>query len=211
MKNSTSHAARVARTFIVGFGTIALSACANGGLGNVLGSVLGGGMGQGQGQSQTAEVSGYIAGVNQRSQQIGIQQSNGQTIGLSYDNQTQVVYQNRNYPVTALQNGDVVMARVQSGSNGGYYTDLVQVNQSVQDRGGTTQHVQTFQGRVRQIDLNNGWFVLDAGNGSGFPVYMPYQANGNDVARFRGLRQGEYVRFYGTIDANSRVQLRQFY
>ncbi len=210
MKNSTSHAASAARASIVVFGIIALSACANGGLGNVLGSVLGGG-GMGQGQGQTGQVSGSIAGVNQQSQQIGIQQSNGQTVGLSYDNQTQVVYQNRNYPVTALQNGDVVTARVQSGSNGGYYTDLVQVNQSVQNRGGTTQNVQTFQGTVRQIDLNNGWFGLDMGNGSGFTVYMPYQANGNDVARFRGLRQGDYVRFYGTTDANSRVQLRQFY
>ena len=204
MKNSTYYGVRTATAVL---GMMALSACANGGLGSVLGSVLGG---QGQG-GQTGQVSGYIAGVNQQSQQIGIQQSNGQTVGLSYDNQTQVVYQNRNYPVTALQNGDVVTARVQAGSNGSYYTDLVQVTQSVQDRSGNNQNVQTFQGTVRQVDINNGWFALDTGNGAGFTVYMPYQGSSNDVARFRSLRGGEYVRFYGTIDSNSRVQLRQFY
>ncbi len=204
MKNSSSHAARTA---IAVLGIAVVSACANGGLGNVLGSVLGGG----QGQGQTGQVSGSIAGVNQQSQQVGIRQSNGQTIGLSYDNQTQVVYQNQNYPVTALQNGDQVMARVQGTSNGGYYTDLIQVTQSVQNGGGASGNVQTFQGYVRQIDFNNGWFVLDQGNGSSFTVYMPYRPSNGDASRFQNLRQGELVRLYGTVDANSRVQLRQFY
>lgn len=44
--------------------------------------------------------------MDTRSQQIAIQQSNGQTIAVNYDNQTQVVYQNQNYPPTALENGD---------------------------------------------------------------------------------------------------------
>ena len=49
------------------------------GLGNVLGSVLGQ-------QQQGNQVSGRIAGVDTRSQQIGLQQSNGQTVAIMYDN-----------------------------------------------------------------------------------------------------------------------------
>src|SRR5947208_1634472 len=94
-------------------------------LGNVLGGVLR------QGQQSGNQVSGQIAGVDTRSQQIGLQQPNGQTVAITYDNQTQVVYQNKSYPVTSLERGDQVTARIQSGNNG-YYTDLVQVDQPVQ-------------------------------------------------------------------------------
>ncbi len=184
--------------------------CANGGLGSVLGSVLGGG-GMGQGQGQSGQLNGYIAGVDQRSQQVAIQQSNGRTITVSYDNQTQVVYQNQNYQVSALQNGDQVVARVQNGNNGGDYTDLIQVTESVSNRANGAGNVQSFQGTVRQVDANNGSFVVDAGNGSAFTAYMPYRASSGDVSRFQNLRRGDLVRFYGVIDGNSRVQLRQFY
>jgi len=61
-----------------------LGACAGNQLGNVLGGVLGGG-------SQSGQLSGTIRGVDSRSQQISIQESNGQTVPVSYDNQTQVV------------------------------------------------------------------------------------------------------------------------
>src|SRR6266576_1186455 len=81
-----------------------IGACSSvGGLGNVLGSVLGGGSNQ---------VSGTVQGVNTRYSQISIQQSNGQTVTVTYDNQTQVVYQNRQYPVTSLEYGDQVTARI---------------------------------------------------------------------------------------------------
>src|SRR5688572_7938911 len=69
---------------------VSLGAC-GGQLGNVLGSVLGGG-----GAEQSGQLAGTIRGVDSRSQQIAIQQSNGQTITVGYDNQTQVVYQNQN-------------------------------------------------------------------------------------------------------------------
>ena len=82
---------------------VSFAACA-GNLGNVLGSVLGGGNNQN-------ELSGTIRSVDSRSRQISIQESNGQTIPLQYDNQTQVVYQNQNYPATALEYGDQVTAR----------------------------------------------------------------------------------------------------
>ena len=181
----------------------AVTSCSQ--VGNVLGGVLGGGGGGQQGQ-----VSGYIEGVDTRSQQIALQVSNGQRVLLSYDNQTAVVYQNQRYPVTALERGDLVTARVQSTQSGAYYTDLVQVDQSVSSSAGASGNVQSIQGTVRQIDRTNGLFSLDVGGGT-IVVSLPYNVRQTDLNRFQNLRAGDYVRLYGVVLNNSRVELRQFY
>lgn len=184
-----------------------MGACSS--LGNVLGGVLGGGSGGGT-SGQSNLVSGYVEGVSTQSQQIAIQMSNGQRVMLYFDNQTSVVYQNRNYPVTALERGDAVTARIQSTNGGQYYTDLIQVDQSVSHSGSASGNVQSFQGTVGQIDRSNGLFRLDAGNGS-VVVSMPYNVRQNDHRMFQNLRVGDRVRFYGVFLNNQRVELRQFY
>lgn len=206
--------ARVAA--ILGF--LAVGACQSaGGLGSILGSVLG----QGQGQSQGTQISATVQGVDTRSQYIALQQSNGQTVSVSYDNNTQVTYQNQSYPVTALENGDQVTARIESTNNGGYYTDLVQVDQSARNNNGgynnggynngSNNNVQTLQGNVRQVDRNNGAFTVDVGNGQLLTVTLPYNVNRTDSDRFQNLRDGDFVRFSGVFINNSTVQLHQFY
>lgn len=183
------------------------SACSSAGaLGSILGSVLGGGAG-----GQSNQVSGYIQGVDTRNRQIGVQQSNGQTLVVSYDNQTQVVYQNQNFPVTSLENGDQVTLRVQQLQNGGYYTDVVQVDRSASSSS-TMQsgNVQLIQGTVRQVDQSNGLFLLDASNGARLTVQLSRQVSRNDLDRFRSLRAGDYARLYGVYLSSSRVELRQF-
>lgn len=184
------------------------SACSSaGGLGSILGSVLGAGTGTGGGN----QLSGYVQGVDTRNRQIGIQQSNGQTIAVSYDNNTQVIYNNQNYPVTSLENGDQVTLRVQQLQNGGYYTDAIQVDRSVSGPS-TIQsgNVQLLEGYVRQVDQQNGLFLLDASNGARVTVQLPQQISRNDLDRFRNLRVGDYTRLYGVYVANGRVELRQF-
>jgi hypothetical protein len=128
-----------------------------------------------------------------------------------YDNQTQVVYQNQNYSPTALENGDRVTARIQANGNN-YYTDYVQVDQSVNGTGGgNPSNVQLLQGTVRQVDLRNGWFTIaDANSYNTVTVTVPNNLNSNDINRFRSLRNGDFVRFYGQYLNNSQVQLRQF-
>jgi len=183
---------------------VSLGACGSS-LGNVLGSVLGGG------GAQSGQLAGTIRGVDSRSQQIAIQQSNGQTVTVGYDNQTQVVYQNQNYSPTALENGDQVTARVQANGNS-YYTDYVQVDQSVRgNTGGSSSNLQSVQGTVRQIDRANGLFTIDVNNYNTLTVSLPYNLSSTDVNRFNNLRSGDVVRFYGTFLNNTRVELRQFY
>ncbi len=195
---------RAARTTAVALALIATSACANSGLGNILGSVLGGG---------GNELAGTIQGVDTRNQQIGIIQSNGQSVGVRYDNNTRVIYQNQNYPVTALENGDQIVARIQDNGNGNYYTDSIQVTQSAQNggSGSGSGSVQSFQGTVRQVDIQNGLFTIDGGTGYVVTVSMPYNPTRSDLNRFQSLRQGDQVRFYGVALNNTRIELRQFY
>jgi len=185
-----------------------MTACANtGGLGGILGSVLGGGQGN--------QLQGAISGVDTRSQQIGVQQSNGQTVWVRYDNNTQVIYQNQNYPVTALERGDQVVATLQDAGNGSYYASTIQVTQSVSNTGGGVYgnqgSVTTYQGNVRQVDRANGWFTVDEGNIGRITVTLPSGLSQQDLNRFGNLRSGDYVRFYGVRTGNSEVQLRQFY
>jgi hypothetical protein len=196
---------------------IALAACSQlGGLGSVLGG----------GQPQTGQVSGVVQGVDPRNQQIVLQTTNGQQVALFFDQQTQVTYQNRNYAVTNLERGDRITARIQQTQNGGYYTDLVQVDQSVQTSNGDVYGtpsrvggvgstgngtVQTLQGTVRQVDRRNGLFVLDVGNYNTLTVSLPYNPTQNDLDRFQALRVGDSVRFSGVFLNNNRVELRRFY
>ena len=191
---------------------ILATACSQlGGLGSVLG---------GMGQPQSSQVSGIVQGVDTRGQQIVIQATNGQQVALLFDQQTQVTYQNRNFSVTNLERGDRITARIQQTQSGGYYTDLVQVDQSVQTsngdvypntNSGSSGTVQSLQGTVRQVDRNNGLFTVDIGNYQTLTVSMPYNPSQNDVTRFQNLRTGEAVRFYGVFLNNSRVELRRFY
>lgn len=195
-----------ARSGAVAIALFASAACSNNSqLGDILGGVLGGG--------NNSQVTGTIAGVNTRLLQVGIQQSNGQTVTLNYDNNTQVTYQNQNYSVSSLEYGDQVTARVTSSNNSssGYYTDLIQVNQSVSNTGGTSGNVQTYEGTVRSVDRTNGLFTISANNYGTLTISMPYNPTQADLNKFNGLRNGDYVRIYGIMLNNSRVELRQFY
>jgi len=199
---------RAARIATAALFVSAVGACSStGGLGGVLGSVLGGGSNQ--------QLSGTVQGVDTRSQQVFLQQSNGQTIGVGYDSRTQVVFQNQSYSVNSLERGDQVTARLTNtngGNNSNYYTDYIQVDQSVSSNGGNTSgNAQSIQGNVRQVDITNGWFTVNAGNNGVVTVTMPYNPSRNDRNRFQSLRSGDYVRFYATYVSNSRVELRQFY
>lgn len=198
---------------------VATGGCAGGGggLGGILGSVLGGQGQQGQqGQGQRGEVRGTVRGVDQR--RIALQLTDGQQVALAYDQQTTVEYQSRRYEVANLEPGDRVTALVQETGNGAYYVRAVRVDQSVQEAGGAgggqgagSDAVQAVQGVVRQVDVQNGLFALDVGNGRRFTVSMPYNVSRADNDRFRALRPGDQVRFYGAVVNSTRIELRQFY
>ena len=198
---------RATRGTAVALAFLAMSACSSAGsLGNILGSVLGSGNGN--------ELAGRIQGVDTQNQQIGIIQENGQTVAVRFDNQTRVVYQNQNYPVTALERGDEVVARITDAGNGSYYTDSIEVTRSVTN-GSTTNpgagEIQTIRGTVRQVDRQNGLFTIDNGSGYEIVVSMPYNPAQADRYRFERLARGNVVQFAGVVLNPTRIELHQFY
>ena len=180
---------------------------------NPLGGVLGG-LGLPGGESTVA---GQVDGVNTRTQQVFINMDNGQQVAVQYDNQTQVVYQNRTYPVSNLERGDYVSAQVQGTGNGGYYTSYIQVQQSVSSTGnypgtygGTSGSYATLQGTVSQIDYQGGTFLLSQRNSASVWVMMPYNPRTQDVQIFNSLRSGQYVRVYGQYTGANQFRLSNF-
>lgn len=174
--------------------SLAATACGGGALGGLGDILTGGAGGQQQGGAMTAEVQE----VRAQQQQIIVRTQDGQQGAVLFDQNTQVVYQNQQYPVTALERGDVVEMRIQQVQQG-YYTDMIQVVQSVQERqggttGGTTSGAQRIEGTINQIDLNRSMFTLNMTQGGTLPIYLPSSAPASMRERLREHRSGDYVR-----------------
>ncbi|HEX2093330.1 MAG TPA: hypothetical protein VHG28_13060 [Longimicrobiaceae bacterium] len=168
------------------------------------------------GGGNNGELVGEIRYVDTRNQRIELRTQDGRTAALYYDGRTQVVYRQQEYPVTALEQGDYVSARVQQGSQRELYTDYIYVQQSVQDRGGQGGHddrtggIQRTEGTVGTVDYSRGTFILRERNGSTVQVSLPYGASRSDVDRFRRLRNGDYVRLEVQALSQTRVELYRF-
>ncbi|MBW3569960.1 MAG: hypothetical protein KY467_02525 [Gemmatimonadetes bacterium] len=210
-KNSIRHLAAAA------FTVTALSGCAGTNLG-ALGDILGGAMGGPGQQGQQGQVVVEVQGVDARQQVIAVRTQQGQQGNVMYDQNTIVVYQNQQYPVTALERGDVVSMQVQQTQRGQPYASRIDVQQSVQERtgqagsvGGTgaAGQLQQMAGRVGQIDHNRGTFQLQTQQGT-FVVSLPYNPGNATTDYFHRLRTGQTVRLEGTFMGNGRVELYRF-
>lgn len=201
---------RILRTAAFAASVFALGACSSaGGLGEVLGSVLGGGA-----TPASQQLAGSVRSIDARNQQISVQQSNGQSVAVLYDQNTKVVYQSKLYAVSDMDPGDQIVARIKTTQNNAYYADSITVTQPVNNTSNgsvSNESVQQLAGTVVSIDRTNGTFVMDAGSGTRLTVSMPYQPRTADVTTFNNLRTGAYVRLYGVYLNNTRVELRQFY
>lgn len=199
-----------ARTLLAAVALVTASGCAGNTLGtlaDVLGAA-GGIPGTGQQQGQlTAEV----IQVDTRQQAIQVRTQDGRTGAVVYDQNTVVVYQQRQYPVTALERGDVANFQVQQASNNNIYAQRIDVVQSVRDRGGQVGSGQVVQlaGRVGQIDQNRGTFELQTQSGTVL-VALPYNPGAAAVDRFRRLRTGDSVGIEAQAVSSGRVELIRF-
>lgn len=208
MRYSIRHLAAAA------FTVMTLSGCAGTNLG-ALGDILGGAMG-GQGAGQNGQVVVEVQGVDTRQQVIQVRTQQGQQGNVFFDQNTTVIYQNQQYPVTALERGDVVAMQLQQTQQGQTYVSQIVVQQSVQDRGGQSTggvsgsgQMQQLNGRVGQIDQARGMFQLQTQQGT-FVVSLPYNPGNVTTDYFNRLRTGDNVRLEGTVTGNGRIELYRF-
>jgi exosome complex RNA-binding protein Csl4 len=189
---------------------LAGTACGGNSLGT-LGDIIGASSAPaGNAQSQlTAEV----RSVDSQRQRIELRTQQGETGWVQYDQNTAVVYRQQQYPVTALERGDVVVLQVQESAQGGAYVSRIEVQQSVQERSGTTggtgADLVQISGRIGQIDHDRGLFVLQGQNGN-VTVSLPYNAPQATVDYFRRLRTGDSVRLEAAPLGSGRMEIYRF-
>ena len=179
-------------------------------LDDVLGAVL-----APQGGATNGQLSAEITNVDTRNQYLEVRTSDGRTGQVRFDSNTKVIYQQREYPVSALERGDQVTMRVQSANNNELYTNEIMVDQSVQDRtgtttGSTTSGLQRLEGTVVVIDNNRGVFEVRTG-GTNYTVSLPYNASSTVRDRFNRMRSGDFVRLEGRWLSQGHLQLERYY
>jgi uncharacterized protein (DUF2141 family) len=109
---------------------VLLSACSNlGALGNILGAL--GGLG---GQQQQSQIEVEIRQVDVNAQRIHVRTRSGETGSVRFDSQTQVIYRQQSYPVTALEPGDIAVMQVQQTQGNELYASRIDVTRSAQER-----------------------------------------------------------------------------
>lgn len=114
-------------------GLFLLTSCAQlGSLGDILGAIGG----PGAQQQQQAQLQAEVQQVDASSQRIYVRTQQGQSGVVRFDGQTVVVYRQQQYPVTALERGDIVVMQLHQLSQNELYASRIDVTQSAQERTG---------------------------------------------------------------------------
>jgi hypothetical protein len=122
---------RLIPTFAAGL--FLLTSCAQlGSLGDILGAIGG----PGTQQQQQGQLQAEVQQVDAGNQRIYVRTQQGQSGAVRFDGQTVVVYRQQQYPVTALERGDIVVMQLQQLSQNELYASRIDVTQSEQERTG---------------------------------------------------------------------------
>lgn len=138
-------------------------------------------------------VDGEVRSVDPRRSTFQVRDLRNRAYTVRFDRATRVIYRQRDYPVHALERGDVVRVRVSRDRNGTLWADRVDVRQNVRDRGGLAR-IERVSGRVSHVDVRRGHFVLELGRRESLVVHMPPRVPHNEARRFQRLRRGDGVR-----------------
>lgn len=159
------------------------------------------------------ELVGEVRRVDTRNRQIELRSESGRNLQVLYDNNTRVVYRQRDYAVSNLEPGDYVAMRAQEDRDGRYYADYITVRESAQDRGGytggSTGRLDRIEGKVERIDSRRGSFEI-RDRGRTVLVTLPYNPLRSVSDRFNRLREGDFVRVEGRYISEDRFEVETF-
>jgi len=168
-------------------------------------------------QLDQEEIFGEIERVDTSSRQIHVRPENGRNRVVGYGADARALYRGREYSIGQLERGDKVSMQLTQDSRGNFHTDLIRVQESVQDRyqsrGGDARpgsRIQTLDGRVEQLDFRRRSFEMRDQSRERVLVSLSDNARRSDVDRFRALRPGDYVRVEGRFLDRERFELESF-
>jgi hypothetical protein len=172
----------------------------------------------GYGTPSGNDLIGEVSYIDTRARQIELRTEAGRTLSVGYDNNTRVTYRQRDYAVSNLEAGDYVAMRAQQDRDGRYFTDLITVRESVQDRGGYSSgsgsgsigRVDRLEGRVESVDSRRGTFEVRDRSNRMVLVSLPYSPPRTVSDRFNRLREGDYIRIEGRFLNQDRLELENF-
>ena len=155
--------------------------------------------------------------VDTSSRKIHLRPDDSRNRVVGYSADARVLYHGREYPIAQLESGDKVSMQLRQDSRGNSYTDLIRVQESIQDRnqsrGDTSRAgtgIQTMDGRVEWVDFQRSSFEIRDQSRERIIVSLSDNARRSDVDHFRALRSGDYVRFEGRFTGNDRFELESF-
>ena len=166
-----------------------------------------------------SDLVGEVRDVDTRARQIELTTDAGRKFLVRYDNNTRVSYRQHDYAVANLEPGDYVAMRAQQDRDGRYFTDLVTVKESVQERGGysgsssgsgNVERLEKLEGRVESVDSRRGTLEIRDRNNQLVVVSLPYNAPRAISDRLNRLREGDYVRMEGRFLNRERFELEAF-
>ena len=159
------------------------------------------------------DVIGEVQFVDARARELEIRTDSGRRSVLRFDNDTQVIYRQRTYPVSNLERGDYVAARVQQDRDGRLSTASITVRETAQDRGmgaSVGNRLDRTEGRVENIDTRRGTFEIRDQRNRIVMVSIGFNAPRTVTDRFNRLRNGDYVRIEGRGVSAERFDLENF-
>ena len=166
-----------------------------------------------------SDLVGEVRDVDTRARQIELSTDAGRKFLVRYDNNTRVSYRQRDYAVANLEPGDYVSLRAQQDRDGRYFTDLITVKESVQERGSyggdssgsaNVERLEKLEGRVEFIDSRRGTLEIRDRSNRLVVVSLPYNAPRAITDRLNRLREGDYVRMEGRFLNRERFELENF-
>ena len=166
-----------------------------------------------------SDLVGEVRDVDTRARQIELSTDAGRKFLVRYDNNTRVSYRQRDYAVGNLEPGDYVAMHAQQDRDGRYFTDLITVKESVQERGGyggassgggSVGRLERLEGRVESVDSRRGTLEIRDRNNRLVVVSLPYNAPRAITDRLNRLREGDYVRMEGRFLNRERFELENF-
>jgi hypothetical protein len=165
------------------------------------------------GYGTSGDVVGEVQFVDNSARELEIRADSGRRTVLRFDNNTQVIYRQRTYPVNNLERGDYVAARVQQDRDGRFSTASITVRETAQDRGmgaSVGNRLDRTEGRVEYIDTRRGTFEIRDPRNRVVTVSIAFNAPRTVSDRFSRLRSGDYVRVEGRSVSADRFDLENF-